>query len=651
MDKIKEVDWRGLYKSATQKVKKYTLNLTDLEIKVEEATSAETWGPHGSVMNEIADAAFDPENYRQIMGVLARRLQEKDENWRMCYKALLLLEHLIKHGPGKIVGDVQSSAGVLDRLQHFQYKDANLKDHGVNVRHRAKEILQLINSPERLREEREKAKANRAKYRGVSADQMRSGLGASSFGRSGSDRYTAGTIGSLTGASSGGYGGASSSAAGGGGLGGSLGLGAPSGYAASRRTDSYDETEHDSHYISKRPGGSSTGAEAVPASSAAGGAGPEDALAATRARIEKLKLAEAAPLAAEGAEGAAAKKKLTDVRVNPKIAASLGLKMPDPPPPRPAAATAPAATAAAAAPATEIDLLGGLDEPAPAPAAAAPVPATAAFDPFAAPAAPAAPAPQPQPQQQQPSWDAFGAPASALAAGPIPAPVPAAASPLDLLEGLGSGPAAASQPPAAPAADPFAALSAPAPAAAPAAAPADPFAAFSAPAAAAAPALAPMSAAPRPAAPAAPLPTVAAGVPASLPEDMFSDLTGIGGKTRQPMGQAPHGAPAAPAGGALGGLSGLTMPAASPPSPGGGFGDFGSAGGFVSAPPAGGSGGGGMGGLGAFAAPAAPPQAPPPQGHARSGSMGGAVDFGSFSYSAPQQPGASAADPFADLLK
>ena len=92
------------------------------------------------------------------------------------------------------------------------------------------------------------------------------------------------------------------------------------------------------------------------------------------------------------------------------------------------------------------------------------------------------------------------------------------------------------------------------------------------------------------------------------------------------------------------------MPGASPPSPGGGFGDFGSAGGFAAAPPVGGS-GGGMGGLGAFAAPAAPPQASPPQGHARTGSMGGAVDFGSFSYNAPQQPGASAADPFADLLK
>lgn len=51
MDKLKEVDWRGLYRSATSKVKQYALNLTPLEIKVEEATNADTWGPHGTVMN------------------------------------------------------------------------------------------------------------------------------------------------------------------------------------------------------------------------------------------------------------------------------------------------------------------------------------------------------------------------------------------------------------------------------------------------------------------------------------------------------------------------------------------------------------------------------------------------------------------------
>lgn len=50
MDKLQSLDWRGLYKSAKNSVKKYSLNLTDLEVKVEDATSNETWGPHGSVM-------------------------------------------------------------------------------------------------------------------------------------------------------------------------------------------------------------------------------------------------------------------------------------------------------------------------------------------------------------------------------------------------------------------------------------------------------------------------------------------------------------------------------------------------------------------------------------------------------------------------
>lgn len=51
MDSLKNVDWRGLYRSATSKVKQYALNLTPLEVKVEEATNSDTWGPHGSVMN------------------------------------------------------------------------------------------------------------------------------------------------------------------------------------------------------------------------------------------------------------------------------------------------------------------------------------------------------------------------------------------------------------------------------------------------------------------------------------------------------------------------------------------------------------------------------------------------------------------------
>lgn len=50
MEKLSNYDWGSMVKSVTNKVKQYTLNLSDLELKVEDATSNETWGPHGSVM-------------------------------------------------------------------------------------------------------------------------------------------------------------------------------------------------------------------------------------------------------------------------------------------------------------------------------------------------------------------------------------------------------------------------------------------------------------------------------------------------------------------------------------------------------------------------------------------------------------------------
>ena len=296
--------------------------------------------------------------------------------------------------------------------------------------------------------------------------------------------------------------------------------------------------------------------------------------AADRAVATLLSLSRPAAAADHG------KKKLTDVRVNPKIAASLGLKIPvQPPPAAPRAPAAHPAAAAAAAPAaaTDIDLLGGLEEPA-APALAPAAPAAApSFDPFAAPAAPAQ-------QQQQPSWGAFGA----------PAPAAPAAAPLDLLGGLNSptpAPAAAQQPrPAAPA-DPFAALSMPA-------APAPPAATAPKPAAAA----------------------MAAGVPSALPEDMFSDLTGIGGRAQQPMGHT-HGA--VPGVGGAGGWGGAPMGA----QQSGSFGDFAGGNGFTAA------------------APAGQPMLPD--------DFGGFAGTGMQAVPAAQQGAAASSgpDPFADLLK
>ena len=51
---------------------------------------------------EITEASYDSEGYRQIMGVIARRLQDIGEAWRHVYKSLLLLEYMLKHGPQKV---------------------------------------------------------------------------------------------------------------------------------------------------------------------------------------------------------------------------------------------------------------------------------------------------------------------------------------------------------------------------------------------------------------------------------------------------------------------------------------------------------------------------------------------------------------------
>lgn len=236
------------------------------------------------------------------------------------------------------------------------------------MRHRAQEISDLVSDPRRVAEEREKARANKAKYTGVSAAEMRGG----GFGSGGGGGFSSGagssgrrfdpaslvrpgqpTPGSSSFSSSSSFGGGSGTGGrtytGGGGSAGYVGYG--------------------------NEGASSRGRASGPASPSAGGGGRDtaaraDALEATRARIEKLR-AQAGPIESgeHGDRHAPAKKKLTDVRVNPKIAASLGLK-PVTAAPRPAASSSFSATSRSPA-APEIDLLGGLDDPEPALAASA----------------------------------------------------------------------------------------------------------------------------------------------------------------------------------------------------------------------------------------------------------------------------------------
>lgn len=49
----------GYMKAWGNKAKQYALNLTDIEIKTEQATNNDPWGPHGTAMGGEIGGVFD----------------------------------------------------------------------------------------------------------------------------------------------------------------------------------------------------------------------------------------------------------------------------------------------------------------------------------------------------------------------------------------------------------------------------------------------------------------------------------------------------------------------------------------------------------------------------------------------------------------
>ncbi|KAJ1820138.1 Epsin-3, clathrin recruitment and traffic between the Golgi and endosome, partial [Coemansia sp. RSA 2599] len=188
MDKLTEISkWDVL--NVYNKVKNVVMNYTEYEIKVHEATGPEPWGASSTLMREIADATIDRKHCDEIMSAIYMRFNDTDpHNWRQVYKALQLLEFLIKNGSERVVDEIRSHITIVKMLKNFHHIDANGKDQGINVRQRSKEIVDLIQNSERLREERKKAKDNRGKYGGFAGGSRTTGFGSTGggFGSTGS---------------------------------------------------------------------------------------------------------------------------------------------------------------------------------------------------------------------------------------------------------------------------------------------------------------------------------------------------------------------------------------------------------------------------------------------------------------------------------
>ncbi|GFZ51112.1 ENTH domain-containing protein [Saitozyma sp. JCM 24511] len=193
-------------KSYYNQAKNAVLNVSEMEAKVREATNDEPWGASSTLMQQIADGTHNYQLFNEIMPTIYARFMEKEaREWRQIYKALTLLEFLVKNGSERVVDDARAHVSTIKMLRSFHYIDEKGKDQGINVRNRASEIAALLGDVEKIRTERRKAKANKNKYQGQGNDGGMSFVTAtgSRYGGFGSETIGAGG----GGGGSGGYGG------------------------------------------------------------------------------------------------------------------------------------------------------------------------------------------------------------------------------------------------------------------------------------------------------------------------------------------------------------------------------------------------------------------------------------------------------------
>ncbi|KAG2455765.1 EPN2 protein, partial [Polypterus senegalus] len=167
--------------SIRRQMKNIVNNYSEAEIKVREATSNDPWGPSSSLMTEIADLTYNVVAFSEIMSMIWRRLNDHGKNWRHVYKALTLLDYLIKTGSERVAQQCKENIFAIQTLKDFQYIDRDGKDQGINVREKSKQLVALLKDDDRLKGER--AQALKTKERMA---QVATGVGSNNqitFGR------------------------------------------------------------------------------------------------------------------------------------------------------------------------------------------------------------------------------------------------------------------------------------------------------------------------------------------------------------------------------------------------------------------------------------------------------------------------------------
>ncbi|PON33841.1 ENTH domain containing protein [Parasponia andersonii] len=121
----------------------------------EDATNGNTWPPDTRTRGIISRAAFEVDDYWRIVEILHSNLLKFDrENWRGPYKALILLEHLLTHGPLRVAEEFQCDKDIIKEMGTNQYVAEKGFNWGLSVNTLSEKVLKLLENSSFLEEER-----------------------------------------------------------------------------------------------------------------------------------------------------------------------------------------------------------------------------------------------------------------------------------------------------------------------------------------------------------------------------------------------------------------------------------------------------------------------------------------------------------------
>nr|CAB3481778.1 unnamed protein product [Digitaria exilis] len=131
-------------------------DVTPAELLAQEATNNEPCVPDAKTLACIADAAFDMDDCWRIARVLHQRLSRAADwkEWRPVYKALVVLEFLLTHGPDDLPREFMPDMPAMHDLRSFHYVDDKGFNWGACMQRRTDSVLSLLTDAGRLREAR-----------------------------------------------------------------------------------------------------------------------------------------------------------------------------------------------------------------------------------------------------------------------------------------------------------------------------------------------------------------------------------------------------------------------------------------------------------------------------------------------------------------